>query len=94
MSALGRGKKMEKKFGLSETEYELMEFFWESNRKLSFREILDYFNEIKKKELEKTDVKFFFDNFTKKKDILKQVCPEKSIFIILQEQNKSILKYG
>lgn len=49
MSALGRGKKMEKKFGLSETEYELMEFFWESDRKLSFREILDYFNEIKKK---------------------------------------------
>lgn len=41
---------MEKKFGLSETEYELMEFFWESGRKLSFREILDYFNEIKKKD--------------------------------------------
>ena len=56
---------MEKKFGLSETEYELMEFFWASDRKLSFREILNYFNEVKKKDWEETDFKFFPSNFAK-----------------------------
>lgn len=93
MSALGRGKKMEKKFGLSETEYELMEFFWESDRKLSFREILDYFNEIKKKDWKKQTLSSFL-TILQKEGHIKTDISGKSIFIILQEQNKSILKYG
>jgi len=38
---------MEKKFGLSATEYELMEFFWDNPGEKSFKEILEYFNNVK-----------------------------------------------
>ena len=41
MSLIGR-EKMEKKYGLSQTEYELMEFFWSTEDKLSFKQILEY----------------------------------------------------
>ena len=33
------------KFNLSDTEMEIMKLLWASEKKLSFREILDYFNE-------------------------------------------------
>lgn len=50
---------MEKKLGLSETEYELMEFFWDADHKLSFKEILDYFNNVKEKGWKKQTLSSF-----------------------------------
>lgn len=38
---------MEKRYGLSPTEYEIMEFLWDTDKKLAFREILVYFNTVK-----------------------------------------------
>ena len=46
-------KKTEKIFGLSETEYEIMEFMWQSDHKLTYKEILDYFNTEKNKNWKK-----------------------------------------
>lgn len=37
------------KFNLSETELEIMQLIWHTNKLLTFREILDYFNDVKKK---------------------------------------------
>ena len=44
---------MDKKFGLSKTEYELMEFFWDNPGEKSFKEILGYFKNIKRKNRKK-----------------------------------------
>lgn len=50
---------MEKKYGLSQTEYEIMELFWSTDRKLSFKEILEYFNDKKKKNWKKQTLSSF-----------------------------------
>ncbi len=71
---------MEKKFGLSETEYELMEFFWESGRKLSFREILDYFNEIKKKDWKKQTLSSFLTILQKEGHIKTDISGKKYLY--------------
>lgn len=44
---------MSRKYGLSPTEYELMEFIWAADHKLSFKEIFQYFNEVKHKNWKK-----------------------------------------
>ncbi len=90
MSALGRGKKMEKKFGLSETEYELMEFFWESDRKLSFREILDYFNEIKKKDWKKQTLSSFLTILQKEGHIKTDISGKKYLYYPSRTKQKHI----
>lgn len=41
------------KYGLSPTEYEIMEFIWAAENKLSFKEIFQYFNEVKNKNWKK-----------------------------------------
>ena len=50
---------MEKKFGLSATEYELMEFFWDNPGEKSFKEILEYFNNVKWKNWKKQTLSTF-----------------------------------
>ena len=50
---------MDKKFGLSETEYELMEFFWDNPGEKSFKEILEYFNNVKGKNWKKQTLSTF-----------------------------------
>ena len=50
---------MEKKFGLSATEYELMEFFWDNPVEKSFKEILEYFNNVKGKNWKKQTLSTF-----------------------------------
>lgn len=35
---------MEKLYGLTSTEIEIVEYFWSENRKVTFREIMEYFN--------------------------------------------------
>ena len=50
---------MEKKFGLSATEYELTEFFWDNPGEKSFKEILEYFNNVKGKNWKKQTLSTF-----------------------------------
>ena len=50
---------MDKKFGLSKTEYELMEFFWDNPGEKSFKEILEYFNNVKGKNWKKQTLSTF-----------------------------------
>lgn len=50
---------MEKRYGLSPTEYEIMELLWDSDEKLAFREILAYFNTVKNKNWKKQTLNTF-----------------------------------
>lgn len=50
---------MERKYGLSQTEYEIMELFWSVEEALSFKEVLQYFNEEKGKGWKKQTVSSF-----------------------------------
>lgn len=50
---------MEKKYGLSQTEYEIMELFWSTENALSFKEILAYFNTEKNKNWKKQTLSTF-----------------------------------
>lgn len=50
---------MERKYGLSQTEYEIMELFWSVEGALSFKEVLQYFNEVKGKDWKKQTVSSF-----------------------------------
>lgn len=52
---------MEKKFifDVSETEKEILEYLWENPAGVKFREIMDYFNEIKEKNWKKQTVNTF-----------------------------------
>lgn len=51
---------MNLKYNLSETECEIMEVLWERKEFIKTRELLDLFNE-KRKKLEKADTKHLFD---------------------------------
>lgn len=50
---------MKNLYGLSSTEYELMEFFWNAEGKVTFRELLNYFNEKKEKGWKKQTLSSF-----------------------------------
>lgn len=50
---------MKNLYGLSSTEYELMEFFWNAEGKVTFRELLNYFNEKKGKGWKKQTLSSF-----------------------------------
>lgn len=50
---------MDKKLGLSENEYDIMEFLWSSDHRLYFREILDHFNNVKGKNWKKQTLSTF-----------------------------------
>ncbi len=50
---------MDRKFGLSPSEYEIMEFLWSADHKLYFKEILEYFNNVKNKGWKKQTVSSF-----------------------------------
>lgn len=50
---------MDKIFGFSETEYEFMEFFWDNPGAKTFKELLDYFNNVKCKGWKKQTVSTF-----------------------------------
>lgn len=50
---------MERKFGLSQAEYEIMELFWSAEKPLSFKEVLQYFNNEKGREWKKQTVSSF-----------------------------------
>lgn len=56
---------MDKNFGLSHTEKEIMELLWQSEKPLSFREILDYANETWKKNWKKQTLNTYLLNMQK-----------------------------
>ena len=73
---------MDKKFGLSETEYELMEFFWDNPGEKSFKEILEYFNNVKGKNWKKQTLSTFF------KELLAAIDLEKDAEELKEYLNK------
>lgn len=56
---------MEKEYELSETEYEIMEYFWSIDHPVQFKDVLTYFNMVKQKDWKKqtlgTYLKFLQD---------------------------------
>ena len=56
---------MNKNFGLSHTEKEIMELLWQSEEPLSFREILDYPNDTWKKNWKKQTLNTYLLNMQK-----------------------------
>lgn len=50
---------LEKKYGLSQTEYEIMQYLWDLDKKLFFRDILTYFNTVKNKNWKKQTLNTF-----------------------------------
>ena len=50
---------MSREYGLSETEYELMDFFWSADEAQSFKQILEYFNNEKGKNWKKQTLSSF-----------------------------------
>lgn len=50
---------MSRRYGLSETEYELMDFFWNADEPQSFKQILEYFNNEKGKNWKKQTLSSF-----------------------------------
>lgn len=50
---------MEKKYGLSATEYEIMDYFWRSDSPRYFKDILQYFNTLGNKEWKKQTLSTF-----------------------------------
>lgn len=56
---------MDKNFGLSHTEKEIMELLWQSEKPLSFREILDHANETWKKNWKKQTLNTYLLNMQK-----------------------------
>lgn len=56
---------MDKNFGLSHTEKEIMELLWQSEKPLSFREILDYANETWEKNWKKQTLNTYLLNMQK-----------------------------
>ena len=50
---------MDNKMGLTETEYELMEYFWAQPEKVCFKDVLNYFNSVKEKNWKKQTLSTF-----------------------------------
>lgn len=53
------------RFGLTNTEYEIMEFFWNQPDQVSFKEILTYFNEHVNKNWKKQTLNTYLFNLQK-----------------------------
>ncbi|MDO4339101.1 MAG: BlaI/MecI/CopY family transcriptional regulator [Eubacteriales bacterium] len=81
---------MEKKFGLSETEYEIMEFLWSSDHKLTFREILEYFNTVKNKDWKKQTLSTFLTILQKEGYILADMSGKKYLYYPAQTKDAHI----
>ena len=59
MHSLKEQRNLDNKMGLTETEYELMEFFWVQSDKVCFRDVLTYFNSVKEKNWKKQTLSTF-----------------------------------
>ena len=56
---------MKKEYGLTQTELELMEYFWKLERKVSFKEILEYFTDVLHKNWKKQTLSTYLLNLQK-----------------------------
>jgi len=54
--------KMNKNYGLTNTEMELMDIFWESEKKYSFKELMEYSHETLGKEWKKQTLSTYLSN--------------------------------
>lgn len=71
---------MKKIIDLSQTEYEIMEFLWTSNKKLLFKEIFNYVNTVKKKTGKKQTLNFFLKSLQDKGFIISEVQSNKLLY--------------
>lgn len=55
------------KYGLSFIEWEIMEYFWEQNQPVPFKEILDYFNQKKNMNWKKQTLNTYLSNLRRSK---------------------------
>lgn len=60
---------MDRRYGLSPTEYELMEYFWQQDAPKQFGEVLAWFNERKEKNWKKQTLNTYL-NFLREADLL------------------------
>ena len=54
---------MGKNYGLTNTELEIMEYLWSLDKKVSFRELCEYFQTVEREKLEKADIEYLFQQF-------------------------------
>lgn len=84
---------MEKKYGLSQTEYELMELFWDSDHKLSFKEILEYFNTNKNKNWKKQTLSSFLTILQKEGYIQADMSGKKYLYYPIKTRQEHITSW-
>lgn len=83
----------DKKYGLTQTEYELMDYFWSKNEKLSFKEILEYFNTVENKEWKKQTLSTFLKILQEQKLIASDTSKSKYLYYPLCTKDEHIYKY-
>lgn len=71
---------MGRKYGLSPTEYEIMEFLWASKEKLLFKDILTYFNTEKGKKWKKQTLNTFLRNLQMNKVLSSELQGSKLVY--------------
>lgn len=81
---------MNKNFGLSDTEMELMELFWQTTMPLSFKEIMSYCNECLKKNWKKQTLNTYLTALVKAG--LVSVCTESRCYTYTVSMTKEELK--
>ena len=81
---------MGRKYGLSETEYELMDFFWSVDEKQSFKQILEYFNNEKGKNWKKQTLSSFLKILQDKELIGNDVNGKKYLYYALHTREQHI----
>ncbi len=81
---------MEKKFGLSETEYEMMEYFWDNPGKKSFKEIFAYFNDEKGKDWKKQTLSTFLSILQKRGCLKADMSGKKYLYSPTRSREKHV----
>ena len=84
---------MEKKFGLSATEYELMEFFWDNPGEKSFKEILEYFNNVKGKNWKKQTLSTFLTILQNRGYLKADMSRKKSLYSPTRQREEHVTSW-
>jgi len=80
---------MERKFifEVSDTEKEILEYLWENPSGMKFREILDYFNDVKQKNWKKQTVNTFLLRLKEKELVVVKMEGTKSVYHAAYDRN-------
>lgn len=81
------------KYGLTLTEYELMEYFWAIGEPKGFKEILFYFNTYKNKKWKKQTLSTFLKILQEKKLIIADTGKSKYSYSAISTKNEYIHKW-